>query len=468
MKKIGIFLLTLFCLLSFLTAQVSFVSAEETVDSTIAYGCNTLDAGTAMLGKGELVENTKSVILYELTSDTLMYAWNADEQIEPASLVKIMTGLLAVEQGTLSNAITVTAGALADIPEGAATVGLQVDEVLTLEQLLYCMMISSANDAAAVIADHIAGSQQAFVDQMNQYAKDLGCTNTHFANVHGLQDDTQYTTARDLARILSTAMKNDTFCQFFGATEFEVPATNKSEARSLVTGNYLMSQAEVEIYFDERVTGGRTGTTSDGGRSIAVSAESGSQELICILLGAESELAENGYSVSVFGGYPETSELLDMGFDGFKVAQVVHENLALTQRSVDNGDCDVVLGPKTSVYALLKDKVSMDDLTYRYTFYDETIQAPIEKDKGIGIVEVWNGSICVAQTEIYAMNAVPKTELQPVDNVNNGTSNVWNVVLIIIAIIVGLFLLLFLLRIMNRWRRRVATRRNRRNRRRSR
>ena len=134
--------------------------------------------------------------------------------------------------------IVVKENVLATVPISAVSVDLQVDELVTLEDLLYCMMVASANDAAAVIAEHISGDISAFVTEMNQRAAQIGCTDTVFTNVHGLHDDDQYTTARDIAKILAVASENTLFMDVFSAVEYDMPATNKTDARNLVSGNY--------------------------------------------------------------------------------------------------------------------------------------------------------------------------------------------------------------------------------------
>ena len=136
------------------------------------------------------------------------------------------------------------------------------------------MMVGSANDAAAVIAEHIGTSQGAFVGLMNQRAKELGCENTQFMNANGLSHEEQYTTARDLAKITEAALHNEIFVELFSAIKYTVPATNKSEARELVTTNHLMSTETVRNQFDERVTGGKTGALNTTDRSLICTAES--------------------------------------------------------------------------------------------------------------------------------------------------------------------------------------------------
>jgi D-alanyl-D-alanine carboxypeptidase (penicillin-binding protein 5/6) len=176
-------------------------------------------------------------------------------------MVKLMTALVALEKGDLSDEVTVTKRALNLLTAGAATAGLVAGEELTLEQLLYCLMVGSANDAALVIAEHIGGNQDIFVAMMNQKAEELGCTGTHFSNAHGLHDEETYTTARDICRITDAALENEVFRAMFTMESYTVPATNKSEERVLWTTNHMMSTHTRRDYFDSRVTGGKTCVT---------------------------------------------------------------------------------------------------------------------------------------------------------------------------------------------------------------
>ena len=152
----------------------------------------------------------KAALLADVNTDAVAYAKNIHEKNYPASLTKIMTCLLALENGNLSDVVTVSASALDDLDADSSVAGLQVGEQMTLENLLYCMMVVSGNDACNVIAEHIAGSVADFVRMMNQRAYELGCLNTHFSNPHGLLDESHYTTARDLAIITEAALKSET------------------------------------------------------------------------------------------------------------------------------------------------------------------------------------------------------------------------------------------------------------------
>jgi len=468
MKKVVAIFICALLLLSILPVSAT----EASDDSTVIVSSSTLDSQMPLLGNQQLVSNTQAAILYETTTDTLMYAHNPDAQISPASLVKILTALIAVEKGSLSDVVTVRADVLATLDPDAAVVELMVDEVLTVEDLLYCMMVGSGNDAAVVLADHVLGNQAAFVAEMNRYAQELGCTGTNFTNVHGLSDKDQYTTARDVARILAKAIQNETFCKVYGARYYSVPATNKSDARHLSTQNYLMNNDDVIIYFDTRVTGSRTGLNSDRSRSIASAAKEGDMSLICVVIGAKSQYEKDGYTEKVFGGYDETKQLLDLGFQGYKPAQILHTNQILLQRPVTNGNSQLSIGTHSSAFSVIPEGTDANGLTYRYL--DEiNLTAPIKKGQKVSTLQVWCGNACIAQTDLFAMNSV---EVIGADDSNNGSGaekiGFGTVLLYVIGAVVVvafiLFLYLCILRAIRISKVKEQSRRRRRNRRRTR
>ena len=380
-----------------------FVMAVNATDSGTMYECIGLDAQVSFLGNSAIIENVGSAILYETGSNMLMYAQNVDARIYPASLVKIMTALLAVEQGKLTDIVVVKEEVLSTVPSSAISVDLQVDELITLEDLLYCMMVASANDAAAVIAAHISGDVPSFVTMMNQRAADIGCSDTAFTNVHGLHNDDQYSTVRDMAKILAVAVENTAFMEVFSTIERDIPATNKSEERYLSSGNYLVNREDVQIYYDGRATGGRTGVDKNGYRCLATTASANGLNYIAIVTGSESVYEKDGYTVRVFGGYNETKKLLDLGFNGYVRGQVFLKGQSVKQESVINGACDVTLGASADVYAIVPDNT---ELTYQYSTKNGEIRAPIQQGESLSTVQVWCNGICIAQTDLYAMNSV--------------------------------------------------------------
>lgn len=441
-KKIVILMLVLMLVFSWVWVPACAEENDTAQPPTaVLTGCHGMDATTAYLGTQEIIDNKCAVILYEVNSDTLMYTANPDLKMYPSSLVKIVTTLLAVQKGNLQDVVTVNQAVLDTVSFYAAKVGLVDGEQITLSDLLYCMMVGSGNDAAAVIATYISGSQQAFVDEMNSYAADLGCTGTHFANVHGLHDEQQYTTARDMGRILVDALKNETFLEYFTTSHYSVPATNKApDGHELATNNYLMNS---ETYYDPRVVGGRAGVTDAGTRCLATLAENDSMKLACVLMNASSTYDDKGNTI-VHGGFKETSALLDAGFNGYQVRQVLYENQALKQCQVLNGTNDVILAAAASSYSVLPASVSASELSYRYS--DETSQfsAPINVGQVLSTVQVWYGGLCVGEAQLIALNSVTETAKPIADNNQPGTSDnktekkqditVWIIIISIIAV----------------------------------
>ena len=432
MKKIGVILLSI-CLL--VSCSAIFVSAtgSASVGNTVN-GCIGLDASEALLGDKKVTENVRAAFLYESNSKTLMYVQDADKAMYPASLVKIMTALIALENGKTSDMITVSETAISTVPFDAVSAKLQPGEELSLLDLLYCMIVGSANDAAAVIAEYIKGGQDAFVQEMNAYAVKLGCTGTTYVNAHGLHDENQVTTARDVARVLDAALKNETFREIFITKNYTVAATKHSAERYLKTGNSMVDDVN-RLYYDSRVLGGRTGVTEDGRRCLASVAEANGMQLICVVMGTESVYQDDGVSAISIGGYQETTALLDAGFKGYKAAQILFANQALQQYKVSGGSNDVIVGPNASVSSVLPDNTTAASLSYRMSVAPPT--APIEKGEKLGTVEIYSGTMCVAISDLFALNSVEVIGTTVRQEVNKQESSPAITVLIVVGIANG-------------------------------
>lgn len=383
------------------------VSAEEKESLDVSAGCVTLDAAVSLRDGEKLLDTAKAVILYDLDSHTLVYAWNPDQRLDPSGMNKLMTALLALENGDPDALVTVTRSALNSVAIGSVSAGLKSGEEITLRDLLYCMMVGSANDAAAVIAEYIGTSQEGFVAMMNQRAQELGCENTHFMNANGLSHDDQYSTARDLAKITEAALKNEVFVELFNAVSYTVPATNKSEERKIVTTNYLMSQETVKNQFDQRVTGGKTGALSTTDRSLISTAESGGRRYLSVVMSAQGTVTANGLSVKTFGSFEETRALLDHGFGNYSVRQVLGRDKIMGQFAVDGGENDVVGCPAEDVLVSMPKEIEPTEVTYKATV-NTVLSAPVQKGQVIGTVEVWYKNICVGQCDMIADHGVDK------------------------------------------------------------
>lgn len=457
-----------YVLAAMLIAVPVSATTTDSTDMSVTQGCHSIDAQVSMLGDTEEITNMYSAFLYDYGNDTLIYSLHPDQKHDPASLVKIMTGLIIAEKANLDDVITVDGSILEALPANSLSINLQAGEMISMRDLLYCILVESANDAALIAADHVCGSVEAFVEEMNRYAAELGCKDTVFTNVHGTFDKFQVSTARDLARILTKAAQNETFMEVFGTVNYTVPATNLSDIRELSSNNFLMNDDRSTVYLDSRVTGGRAGTMDTGERNLAVTAEKDGVKLVSVVLGSLSEISGNGRIVT-FGSFNETKALLDMGFKGHKSVQLFYEGQVMKQFEVVNGDNFVSTGVKDAVLALLPSGVNYEDLTYRYSTGAASIYAPVKAGDLITSVQVWYNDICLAQTNLYALHDVKVKESVSEEELPLDQSSGASKILVVVAVIVVLlFVLLFSRRMIFRMIHKHRIRRHRKNRRRSR
>lgn len=436
----------LFICLIMLFSLVLFVSADETqTDLSVTNGCHSIDAANCLWGNERIIKNAHSVFVYELNSDTLLYSWNADSTYYPASLVKIMTALVVIENADLADMVTVTEATLSTIPTSAVSADLQAGERMSVRDLLYCMMVTSSNDAAVVLAEHVADSQDAFVAMMNAKAEELGCKSTAFYNVTGFHHSNQVTTAKDMTRILMAALKYEEFKTIFETVYYTVPATNMHTDRLLTTSNYLMNTDLVGIHFDSRVTGGKSGTTAEGYGCIVSTSKKEDMDIICVVLGSASKLSDRGFVVS-YGGYPETSALLDRAYQNYTRKQIIFENQILKQQSVVNGECDVFLASRENFVTVLPQGLLAEDLTFIYEEIPNSFNAPVSKGQLMAHLQVWYENYCVAQTDVYAMNDVSNQAPVVVKTVEKRQSfSPFSMVLRILLIVIILFAAIILI-----------------------
>ena len=426
-------LLTVFLLFG-LSAVPAFAEEEEQPDDpSVSRGCRTVDGMSPLYGSEKLLETAEAAMLYEVKSDTVMYAWNPDMRVSPASLIKTVTCMVVLDKCDIQEKVTVTESALSTISKSAQTIKLLPGEVFTVDQMLYALMVGAANDAAVVLAEHVAGSQDAFVQLMNEKVQSLGCKDTVIVNVHGLHDDRQFTTARDQVRITREAIKNQQFMEYYSTTTYLVAATDQSPIRRVETTNYLITLG-TELYYDHRVTGGRTGITNEGKRSIVVTAKSGGMEYVAVVLNTTSIPGNKPGIVKRFGSYEEAKELLSMGFESHGIYNVLYEGQVLTRYNVPNGRNGVCLGPVGSASVCLPEGTKMEELTLRFGVPNGAITAPVKAGEQITAVEVWYGSCCVAYMPVVTLNRCDvNTGPLLQDNRYGGNSRFFIIVLIVVV-----------------------------------
>ena len=393
----------------------------EGMDPGVDFGYNTLNAKLPLATEA-ILRSAKGVFVYETESDTVLYGYNPDKQIAPGGLVQILNALLVLENCGLDDEVTVSTRYINQLlPSGVRHQSLKNEEQLTVRDLLYCMMLESANDAAVVLAEHVAGDPAAFITMMNERAADLGCTDTVIKTVSGLDSNGQYTTARDMARILNAAMAQEEFRTIFGARTYTVPSTNLSEARELTTLNYMQDDSVVGKFYDERVTGGKaTYTSSKAGATIAFTAENDNLSMICIVLGATRRYADDG-SMARYGNFEEAKDLMKYCFDNFRVSRMLYKGQSMLQMEVVDGINDVVAVNKTDLDIVLPKDAGINDLRFEYEIPGGQLTAPLKADQQITELRLWYKGRCVGETVLYAQNNVASVD-EPGFTVQDGAS----------------------------------------------
>ena len=268
--------------------EASFAAEEEAAKGFASDLCVISDEGSF---NPEDV-TSQAGALFDLTDREVLYSKDAFEKLYPASITKVMTALIAIKYGNLEDQVTVTEDAV--ITETGATLcGIQPGDTLTLEQLLYGLMLPSGNDAGAAIAIHMSGSIDAFADKMNEEAKRLGATDTHFMNPHGLHDEDHYTTAYDLYLIFNEALKYPNSVQSPVSTAYTANYTNKageSISKTWRSGNWYLT-GEHETPKGLTVFSGKTGTTKAAGYCLIMAEKDTSdREFISVVLKSDSRL----------------------------------------------------------------------------------------------------------------------------------------------------------------------------------
>lgn len=298
-----------------LLLQTPVLAAEETTDTVAASAISTNDI--AGWPQGPDITSTAAVIMEDSTNTTL-YAKNMDQVLYPGATVKVMTTLLALENTQLSDQVTMTATGVSGVTDGGANISAQIDEIFTVEQCLYAIMLASANDVALQIAEQIGGSVDGFVQMMNNRAVELGCTNTVFTNPTGLPDENQHTTAHDMALITKAAIDNESFRTIAETTSYTIPATNVSGGERVLTNNFSMLNNTNASYY-QYCLGGREGYTEASGSTLVCGAEKNGVSLIAVILqGASGTTAAEAVSLLNYGF--DNFQLLSLGDNDFDMA----------------------------------------------------------------------------------------------------------------------------------------------------
>ncbi|MBO5069526.1 MAG: D-alanyl-D-alanine carboxypeptidase [Roseburia sp.] len=338
--------------------------------------------------------NSPAVILMELSTGTILYEKNSEEAHYPASITKILTTLVALENSRMDEVVTFSNRAI-DETHGSG-IARDYGEQMTMEQCLYAVMLESANECAFAVAEHVGGTMEAFVDMMNAKAKEIGCVNTHFANPHGLHDDEHYTCAYDMALIAQAAYENETFRIITGTKRYTIPPTNKHDVDTILRNHHDMLvtyRSANKKYLYEYCVGGKTGYTDAAQNTLVTYAEKDGMTLVCVVMNTQSP-----------SQFTDTRSLFDFAFDNFQLVNIAGNETRYD--SVDSGEtgelgsvnafvdinknANIVL-PKTAEFSdtvsqVVYDQVSEDVVgTISYTYAGRSVGSANVERTGVEI-----------------------------------------------------------------------------------
>lgn len=365
---------------------------------------------TALAGSSEIVDsmrvNAGAALLMDLDTDTVLFGQEQDKVIYPASTTKILTALIVlqrIEAGELSLDTTVTCSDTfrKTLTYSSAVVELQPGEEISIESLLYCLLLPSACDAANVLAEAVSGDLESFAQEMNDTAAALGCTSSHFVNPSGLHNDDHYTTCSDLYLIMKAALEYDEFRKIIATPSITLPATNVSEPRSLQNTNALLEGTKTTTYNYPDCIGGKTGSTYLAGYCLISAAERDGKTLVCIMMGCNWLINLDGSRDRL--QFSESVRLYDWGFENFTTKEIVAEGAVLGSIPVtlsDEGDhVDAVA--LQSVNAELPIDVDKSDIELTLNCPAE-IEAPVSPGDSLGTATVSLDGVEYGTVELVA------------------------------------------------------------------
>jgi len=334
-------------------------------------------------------------ILIDSSTGQVLIEQASNDKAYPASTTKIATACVVLSRANLADRITVPKEARV----GGSNIFLGAGSQISVEDALYALMLSSANDSAVTLAHAVSGSVPAFAQEMNKFAKEAGATDTNFANPHGLPDDNHYTTALDLALVAKAALSNSTFRKIAGTQTREVTITGDGERRETLTNHNRM------LWWYDGCTGMKTGFTNQSRQTIVASAMRNGRELIAVALGSSSSTAM----------WRDAALLLDLGFASFRPKEVVTKGQRLAEAPVIQGRTQVEAGAAASLTFLSGD--SVPELVVRPVF-DQDLRAPLRAGQKVGVAVVTQRGRELGRVDMVSRQDVAKVSIISSINVN--------------------------------------------------
>ena len=326
---------------------------------------------------------SEAAILIDSSEEKVLYSKNEDQKMYPASITKIMTAIITIENGNLNDVVTVPSDAVNSIPAGYAIADLKPGEKLTVNQLLQVLMVHSANDAANVLAFYASGSIESFAELMNKKCQELGLNNTHFVNPSGMHNENHYSTARDIAVLMKYCMENVTFRRLASLKSCTIPVTNVSPERTFANTNHLLIESSGNDYYEYAIAG-KTGFTTEAGNCLVSVASKNDLELICVVLGCRNAQA------NVSNKFIDSKNIFEYGFNNFEKITFLKQGSTVSTISVSNAteetkSLDLVAESDITVL-LSKEYLENNEVEPTSIELNPDLRAPISQGQVVGKV----------------------------------------------------------------------------------
>lgn len=349
--------------------------------------------------------HTSGAYLYNMENDLVLYESHTEERIYPASTVKLMTGILALEAlgENLSATITVTDAMLEKVVGN--NIALKVGEVVTVSDMLHALLVNGANDAAQVLAVATAGSIDAFVERMNEKAQLLGAYNTYYTNPTGMHSDAMITTVADTALIALYAYNLPGFVEITSVSQYVMEATNLSDYRNLFNRNAQLSKFYDIRYLYNGSMGLNSGYTVQAGYCLVSVARRDDLTYLCVVMNAEED-DEQIYS------YSNAKLLLDWAFESYRYQEVLSPSARICEIPVELSSAVdyVTLSPAESIVRYLPTDTDMEQIHVSYTTFEESLSAPVENGQVCGTVIVTLGEEILGSVDLISTASVTRSE----------------------------------------------------------
>ena len=381
-------------------------STSDSTDNTAVTTADNDSSVTALASNSPALDAT-AALLVSPDSGMVLYSKNADQKRYPASTTKIMTALLTLENvSNLDETVTSEAVDFENVTADSSNAGILLGEQVTVRDLLYALMLPSANEAAYMLARHVGGSWEQFVDMMNDRAAELGCTGTHFCNPCGLHEEDHYTTACDLYLIAKEAMKDATFRDIVSTVQHRMAKTNLHEERIIYTTNQLIFSS-FQPWSYANCLGIKTGHTSQAGNCFVGYAEYGDAKLFSVVLGCSDSSKEYP---SVAASFTDTKKLCQWGFENFTSKTLARqgEEVTYTKVKLSTDTNQLLLTAKADVVALLPKDLDVKALELVEDIPEE-VKAPVKAGDPIGTATYRYNGTDYGTVELVALNDIARS-----------------------------------------------------------